>query len=232
MDTEPAGVIHTQEFTSEISQLTVEQTGPVRAVVKLQGQHRQAAGQRAWLPFVVRLYFYAGSEAVRVVHTIIYDGDESRDFIKGLGFRFSVPLTAPLHDRHIRFVSGEQGVFAEAVRGLTGLRRDPGAAITDAQVAGKATPDIKEFPAAVARNLDYIPAFGDYTLVQPSADSFTVRKRTRAGFTWLASATGRRAAGLAYVGSPAGGVAFGIKNFWQSHPTAVVRHNIFHSYDP
>ncbi|WP_022824996.1 hypothetical protein [Hymenobacter norwichensis] len=216
VDTEQAGAVHTQEFTGEISGLTVEQTGPVRVVVKLEGKHRQ--GQRAWLPFVLRLYFYAGSEAVRIMHTITYDGDESRDFIKGLGIRCTVPLNAPLHDRHIRFVGEDKSVFAEAVRGLTGLRRDPGPAITDAQVAGKATPDTKEFPAAVARNLEYIPAFGDYTLVQPSADSFTVRKRTRPGFTWLNAATGRRAAGLAYAGSPTGGLAFGIRNFWQSHP--------------
>jgi hypothetical protein len=218
VDAEGQGVVRTQEFAGEISRLTVEQAGPVRAVVRLEGQHQQVAGQRAWLPFVLRLYFYAGSEAVRLVHTITYDGDESRDFIKGLGVRYTVPLTAPLHDRHIRFVGEAQGIFAEAVRGLTGLRRDPGAAITGAQVAGKATPKVQDFPAEVASHLDLIPAFGDYTLVQPSADSFSIRKRTRQGFTWLAAATGRRAAGLAYVGSPAGGVAFGIKNFWQSHP--------------
>ena len=35
---------------------------------------------------------------------------------------------------------------------------------------------------------------------------------------WLDSARGRRATGLGYVGGPSGGVAFGIRNFWQSHP--------------
>jgi len=218
VDNEREGVVRTEEFTGEISQIHVEQSGPVRAVVKLEGKHRHAGSDRAWLPFVVRLYFYAGSEAVRVLHTITYDGDENHDFIKGLGIRFTVPLHAPLHDRHIRFVGEEQGVFAEAVRGLTGLRRDPGTVITAAQVAGKATPHVQDFPADVASHLDLIPAFGDFALGQPSADSFTVRKRTRAGYTWLHSAAGKRAAGLAYLGSPTGGLAFGIKNFWQSHP--------------
>ena len=38
------------------------------------------------LPFVVRLYFYAGGEAIRVMHTITYDGDEAKDFILGRDF--------------------------------------------------------------------------------------------------------------------------------------------------
>jgi hypothetical protein len=32
------------------------------------------------LPFVVRLYFYAGTAPVRMVHTIVFDGDHETDF--------------------------------------------------------------------------------------------------------------------------------------------------------
>ena len=32
-----------------------------------------------------------------------------------------MPLASPLHDRHIRFVGDNGGVFGEAVRGLTRL---------------------------------------------------------------------------------------------------------------
>ena len=107
-------------------------------------------------------------------------------------------------------------MFGEAVRGLTGLRRDPGAAARQAQVAGDAVPSIAP---AVSKLLQYIPAFGDWTLLQPNADSFTIRKRTADGHAWLDSAARRRApAASATVGGPAGGVAFGIRNFWQSHP--------------
>ena len=109
----------------------------------------------------------------------------------------------------------ESGIFAEAVRGLTGLRRDPGTAAREAQLAGTAVPSIAP---AVAGMLDLIPAFGDFTLVQSSADAFAVRKRTKDGHAWLDAAAGPRAGGLGYVGGPSGGVAFGIRNFWQSHP--------------
>ncbi len=115
----------------------------------------------------------------------------------------------------MRFVGEGDGLFGEAVRGLTGLRRDPGAAARQAQIAGDAVPSIA--PAA-SKLLQYIPAFGDWTLLQPNADSFTIRKRTADGHAWLDSAGGGRASGLGYFGGPAGGIAFGIRNFWQSHP--------------
>jgi hypothetical protein len=215
-DPDQDGVIHQEAFAGTLDKLTIEQRGPIRAVVKFEGKHANA--RRQWLPFTLRMYFYAGGESLRVLHTIIYDGDESRDFIRGLGLRFSAPLKDALHDRHIRFGGEGEGLFAEAVRGLTGLRRDPGKAIREAQLAGKVTPPSAQFAPRVASRLELIPAFGDYTLSQPSADSFSIRKRTRAGFGWIASSTGHRAPGLGYVGGPSGGVVFGLRNFWQSHP--------------
>ena len=74
-----------------IEKVTVEQRGPARAVVRLEGKHAHGESQRRWLPFTLRLYFYAGSDALRVLHTIVFDGDESRDFIRGIGLRFTVP---------------------------------------------------------------------------------------------------------------------------------------------
>ncbi len=244
---EAGAVGQTETFDGEISSVTLEQNGPVRAVVRIEGKHALSTGSalahstgsagspqassgpipaigRNWLPFIVRLYFYAGGDAVRVLHTIVYDGDEQKDFIRGLGVRFEVPLSGELHDRHVRFSGQEDGLFAEAVRGLTGLRRDPGAAVKDAQLAGKATPAVATWPAATARGLQYIPAFGDWTLFQSSADGFEIRKRTRPGFTWIGSARGQRAGGLGYVGTPTGGAAFGIRNFWQSHPAQLDIH--------
>jgi len=211
-----AAVVKQESFESAIEKVTLEQRGPVRAVVKVEGKH--AGGTRAWLPFTLRLYFYAGSDAVRVLHTIVFDGDENQDFIKGIGLRFTVPVSAELYDRHVRFVGDDDGVFGEAVRGLTGLRRDPGAAARKAQVEGQAVPALAP---AVANLQQYVPAFGDWTLLQPNADSFTIRKRTADGHAWLDSGRGSRASGLGYFGGPRGGVAFGIRNFWQSHPAQI-----------
>ncbi|HEX6638976.1 MAG TPA: hypothetical protein VF033_15070 [Steroidobacteraceae bacterium] len=206
-----------QRFESAVEKVTVEQRGPVRAVIKVEGRHAPAKtdGARSWLPFTLRVYLHAGSEALRVLHTIVFDGDENRDFIRGIGLQFETPQTAELHDRHVRFAGDGNGLFGEAVRGLTGLRRDPGKPAREAQVAGTAVPGITP---VVQGLLQYIPAFGDWTLFQPNADGFTIRKRTAEGHAWLDSGHGHRAAGLGYVGGPAGGVAFGIRNFWQSYP--------------
>lgn len=214
----PSSDADREKFHGEIDSVSLESHGPIRAVFKITGKHASATGSRQWLPFVVRLYFHSGSDAVRMLHTIIYDGDPRKDAIGGLGVRFSVPMRGALHDRHVRFSGQESGLFAEAVRGVTGLRRDPGAAVREAQLAGRATPPLDTWAKTVSGRLDYIPAFGDYTLFQPNCDGYEIRKRTRDGFTWLSSAHGSRAGGLGYVGTPEGGAAFGLRNFWQSYP--------------
>ena len=56
----------------------------------------------------------------------------------------------------MRFVGDQDGVFGEAVRGLTGLRRDPGAEARKAQVEGQAVPALAPVVAKLQR---YIPAF-------------------------------------------------------------------------
>ncbi|MEV0999450.1 Tat pathway signal sequence domain protein [Nonomuraea sp. NPDC050202] len=206
-----------ESFTSHVSSVHVEQNGPVRAVVRVEGRHKK--GRREWLPFTVRCYLYAGSDAVRVVHTFVYDGNENKDFINGLGVRFAVPMRGEPHDRHIRFAGEGDGVLAEAVRGITGLRRDPGQAVRQAQYQGKATPDPATWDQRVTTRLQWIPAWGDYRLSQLTAHGFEIHKRTGPGHSWIRVDGGRRASGLAYVGGPTGGLAFGMRNFWQLHPT-------------
>jgi hypothetical protein len=207
----------TSRFDSAVEKVTVEQSGPVRAVVRVDGNHRDR--RRRWLPFSIRFYFYAGSDGIRAVHSFVFDGDADTDFIAGLGLRFRVPMSGDLHDRHIRFAGTGDGILGEAVRGMTGLRRDPGAAVRAAQIAGQPTPATSTWDTRVSSRLQYIPAFGDYTLSQLSADGFQIQKRTKAGHAWIGVDAGTRAGGLGYVGGPARGCAFGMRNFWQLHPT-------------
>lgn len=213
---QPGGEV--REYRSAIQRVVVEQAGPVRAVIAVHGQHQRVGASDSLLPFVVRLYFYQGSDALKLMHTLVFDADENRDFISAVGLRFDTPLDAPLHDRHVRFVGADGGVFAEAVRGLTGLRRNPGDAVLQAQVEGRSTGPVAGFAPQVAQRLQYIAAFGSYRLLQAHPDGYQISKRTAAGHSWLHSATGHRAAGVGYLGSPQGGVVFGVRNFWQSYP--------------
>lgn len=211
-----AASIQVESFESRVETISVEQEGAVRSVIRIDGKH--ASANRAWLPFTVRFYFHAGSDAVRIMHTFIWDGDESKDFLRGLGVQVDVPLRDEPHDRHVRLVGEGHGLFGEAVKPLTGLRRDPGEAVKRAQVAGEPTPPISTWPDTVSNRLQWIPTFGDFTLFQNSADGFQIRKRTKPGHAWLPAGTGRRSGGIGYVGSISGGLAFGMRDFWQKHP--------------
>jgi hypothetical protein len=217
-DLDASGALRLENFESEISEVTVEQRGPVRAVVKLSGKHQSAT--RGWLPFTLRLYCHAGGEAVRLMHSFVFDGDETKDFLRGLGVRFSVPMRDLLHDRHIRFCGEDGGLWAEGVRNLTGLRRDPGADVIQAQLAGNACPPVEQIAERVRTRLSYIPAWNDYTLTQLSPDAFGIRKRTKPGHAWISAAHGGRSSGTGFIGgATGGGIAFGMRDFWKRFPT-------------
>ena len=209
----------TTHFKSWIETVSVEQRGPIRVVVKIDGKHKDPSTGRTWLPFSIRIYFYAGSDHVRMVYSFILDGDEHHDFIHGLGVRFSVPMRDKLYNRHTRFVSAEGGLWAEAVQGVTGLRRDPGEEVRRFQVLGKELPPESKWDTRVTSRLHWVPCWGDVTLSQLSPDGFEINKRTKPGHAWIRSDGGTRAAGVGYVGGVSGGVAFGQRDFWQRYPT-------------
>lgn len=208
-----------ENFTSRIRAVEVEQSGPVRAVVRIEGiQHSEG---REWLPFTVRIIVAAGAHTFRLVHSFIFDGDPEQDFLSSLGIRFDVPLRAPVYDRHIRLAGAEGGLLREAVQGITGLRRDPGETVRAAQVAGAATPPLETWDPAVGERLQWVPRFSDYSLRQHSGNGFTVAKRTGASHGWVGIDEGTRSDGVAYLGDTQGGLGVGLEGFWQSHPTGI-----------
>jgi hypothetical protein len=219
-DDDADGAATLSHAASAITAATIEQRGPVRAVVKLDGTHRGGGGD--WLAFTMRLYFHAGSASVRIVHSLIFDIDPAKLFVRGLGLEGQVPLSDPLHDRHVRFAGEKGGLWGEGIRPLTGLRRDPGAAFRAAQVAGKATPPLASAAPAVRDEAQYITPWGDFRLRQPNADGFAITKRTGPGHGWIDVDTAGRAPGLGYIGGASGGgVAFAMHDFWQRPPVGL-----------
>lgn len=215
------------EWTGAIDDVVVEQQGPVRAVVKLSGTYRRngsdsGQGDRTLLPWTMRVSLDAGAESVRLVHSFVWDGDMTADFIRGLGLRVRVPMADEAHNRHIRFAGQGRGIWGEPVRVLTGLRREPGAAVDRAQIAGTATPPVSEWSAEVRDGYQRLPLWNDFTLAQHSTDQFAVWKRTSDAAGWLKHAgRGDRAPGFGYVGSVSGGLGFGMRDFWQQYPRAL-----------
>ncbi|NBQ57049.1 MAG: hypothetical protein EBU32_01360 [Opitutaceae bacterium] len=221
-----SGTLREEFFESEISRVTLEQAGPVRAVVKIEGLHRALRGGRGWLPFTVRLYFSAGVEAVRMVHTFIFDGDQEKDFIRGLGVRFTVPLREEMQNRHVRFSGEGTGLWSEPVQPAVGRQgrfaaKADGSDIYLDQLAGKPVPNRDRLNARGVNLLEQWAVWDSFRLIQPNADGFSVEKRTNSASAWIPAGAGKRASGLVYVGDVSGGLAVSLKNFWQSYPAAL-----------
>ncbi|THY76422.1 hypothetical protein D6C95_09976, partial [Aureobasidium pullulans] len=197
-------------FESKIDNITVSKNNIARTLVTVHGDHRQINGgnlttstHKDWLPFVVRFYLYANSESIRIVHSLIYDGVPETDFVRGIGLRFDVPLADEFYDRHIRIAGVDGGILNEAVQ-------------------GKKTPALDTWDTRVSSRLQWIPTWNDYSLAQLSSDGFTLKKRTKAGQSWVNIPGSTRAGGLAYLGGATkGGLAFGLRNFWKQYPSQI-----------
>lgn len=205
-----------EKFTSKVNKVSVEQNGAVRSVVHVEGIMQSVKGQRQWLPFSIRMYFYAASKVVRLVNTITYDGDDQKDFIKGLALVFSIPMREALYNRHVRFAGEGSGMWAEPVRQLLLQNRN----ILPNQLAGKPI-NPEQIPARAQALIKDFPVWNDYKLVQYNADGFNISKRTNTKSTWLDANAGKRAKGFVFVGDIKGGLGVGLKDFWQSYPAAV-----------
>jgi hypothetical protein len=223
----PEAAPRRERFTSKVTKVVVEQSGPVRAVLKLDGVHKSVAGTRDWLPFSVRLYFYAGQEAVRMVHTIVFEGDDQKDFVRGLGLEFGVPLREEVQNRHVRFSGEDGGLWAEPIQPLVGrggrIIANPvgGSDVYPDQLAGKRVPNRAQLNERGQSLLGDWAAWDSFKLVQPNADGFSIVKRTNPQSAWIPAGAGKRASGLVFVGDVGGGLGVSLKNFWQSHPSSL-----------
>lgn len=235
-------------YTGKVKSVCVEQNGSVRALVKLEGVHRRRNGDnREWLPFVIRLYFYGGSEQVKMVHSFVYDGEQNKDFICSLGIRFDVPMREALYNRHIAFSCADGGVWSEPVQPLVGRRiltlgettgrKKNGSKNTDIQsqtknqlielslqqqqMEGKRIPPYESFDEKNRSLLDNWASWNDYRLSQLTADAFSIRKRTNNDNPWIGTFSGTRSNGYTFVGDITGGLGLCMHDFWQSYPSSI-----------
>lgn len=223
---EGIGSISFRDFVGAVSKVTVERAGDVRAVVKVEGSYgpSRPGEQQGFLPFTVRLYFYAGSEQVRMVHTFIYNGDQHRDFIRSLGVRFEVPLREQAYNRHVAFATHDGGVWSESVQPLNGRRiltsgRD--ASFELQQVQGKRIPEPSFFDEKNQDLIRHWAKWNTYRLSQPNDQGYSIQKRAHQNNQWVGTHTGQRADGYAFLGDVSGGLGLSLKDFWQSYPASM-----------
>ncbi|MBQ7494699.1 MAG: hypothetical protein IJT75_02900 [Bacteroidaceae bacterium] len=245
--------IHYHQYESCVEKVEVERAGRVRAVVKIEGSYapQSSTGNHqssisSFLPFTVRLYFYAGSEQVRLVHTFIYNGDQERDFIRSLGVRFEVPMREQAYNRHVAFATHDGGVWSESVQPLSGRRvlgaggaggalvgggaggalvsggfPAGAASFEQAQVAGHRIPEPSAFDEKGRDLLHHWARWNTYRLSQPNDQGYAIQKRAHTNNQWVGTHTGPRADGYAFAGDVSGGLGVSIKDFWQSYPASL-----------
>ena len=218
-----------ENYTSNVTDVELEQVGGQRALVKITGTHKSDKG-REWLPFTVRFYFYGNSSEIKMVHSFIYDGDQNKDFIKGLGVRFSVPMRDELYNRHVAFSGNNGGVWSEPVKPLVGRRVlrsgfDPkvidNPSLFSRQMNGERIPGIENFDEVNKKLIEEWAAWDSYRLSQPTADGYTIRKRAHDTNPWIGTFSGDRSSGYAFVGDVSGGLGVKIKDFRESYPSGL-----------
>ncbi|MBR0434321.1 MAG: hypothetical protein IJK15_11610 [Bacteroidaceae bacterium] len=221
---EDLSAIHFSHYASEVQHIEIERAGDVRAVVKIEGKLKPLAGGSALLPFTIRLYFYAGSEQVKMVHTFIYDGDQNHDFIRSLGVRFEVPMREQAYNRHVAFATQDGGVWTESVQPLSGRRiltKGTDMSFELKQVAGERIPEPDFFDEKGRDLLHHWARWNIYRLSQPNDQGYTINKRAHANNQWIGTHAGKRADGYAFAGDVSGGLGVSVKDFWQSYPASL-----------
>lgn len=232
-----------EELTGKINKVETEQSGPLRAVVKISGVYETLSGSEnqagttsgtriesensnteGKFPFTLRLYFYKGVSSVQLVHSFVYDGDQDRDFIGGIGIEFGVPFREALYNRHVGFTSTEGGIWRESVQPLVtrqplqleGMRN-----VAGHQASGNRVPEITATQQPAWNWVQHLPSWDAFKLTQLHPGGFTIAKRTQRNSSWLQATTGKRSGGMVVAADVSGGIALSMKDFWQSFPVSM-----------
>ncbi len=213
--TEQANVrrISVEEFEGEITSVELEQEGFLQAIVCFRGYH--VTGLIEKMPFVIRMYLWAGSDEIRFVHTFLFDGQEEQDYLKGMGIRFDTVLAGAPYQHHLQYAM-EKSVFHEAAVLLFSNHPRVGYDVLKKQLAGEISEFPKDSDAMIAAG--ELPVWNRYRLIQDSAYHFGIRKQTANSCCELSCRQGGRSMGTMAITGKNGGIAAGIRDFWQKHP--------------
>ena len=210
-----------KRFDNRITACNIEQSNKVRTVVKIEGMHTD--GEREWLPFVVRLYFYKGSEQIKMVHTLLFDGDAEKDFINSVGITVDIPLRDEPYNRYVTFGNTEGKIWSEAVQPLVGRRllNLNGKPMQPLQTRGERVPAPEKFDKRGQALIADWAAWDGYRLSQTGPDGYTLRKRATSCSPWIGTIGGKRANGFVGASDTQGGIAACLHDFWQSYPSTL-----------
>lgn len=207
-----------KNFEASIQNMTIEEEGPLFLVLKYEGIHISKAGEKK-IPFIIRMNIGMDSGEITFTHTFFYDGDEEKDFLKGLGVRFEMPLKGAMYNRHLK-VEGDAGCFHEAAAQLLIWKPRLPEIIYQKQMQGKKLELSGKELEMVETALEAMPFWDTYEICQDRVNHFGIQKKVKdENCCLLDCMDGVHTKGAVAVGSENGSVLFDIRDFWEKYPS-------------
>ena len=207
-----------KEYQGKIEKVTLEEAGKLQAIIKYEGIHEASDGEEK-IPFIIRMTVGRKIREIKFTHTFLYDGDENRDFLKGVGIRFEKPLEGALYNRHIK-MSGDHGVFHETALPMISWRPKVPANLYERQMEGQILQlegEEKEVAECIAKDA---PHWSEYNICQDSPSHFRISKKLEGeNLCEIDCLHGIRTRGGLAVGGENGSVMMTIHDFWEKYPS-------------
>ncbi len=209
-----------KHFVSRIDSISVEETGALTTILRYDGIHVSKDGEEK-IPFIIRMEAGYNNPNLKFTHTFLYDGDENRDFMKGLGIRFSAPAAGAMYNRHVKFM-GDHGVFHDAIVTLQSWRPRIPFELYKRQMAGEKLVLTEEESLPVNKMLQDVPFWSHFNLYQDSVNHFGIKKKlTGEELCYIDALHGNRTVGGGAFGTEYGSVTVAIRDFWEKYPSGL-----------
>ena len=211
-----------KRYASKIEKVSIEETGSLTTILRYDGIHVSEDGEEK-LPFIIRMEAGYNNPNLKFTHTFLYDGDENKDFLKGLGIRFGAPMSGEVYNRHVKFM-GDYGVFHEAIMPLEAwrpmefrkMRLYPGQMACEKVVLDGDAKKVTDWVVSEA------PIWSEYNLYQDSVSHFGIKKKLAGDeLCYIDALHGNRTVGGGAFGSEYGSVTVAIRDFWEKYPSGL-----------
>lgn len=214
-------VLTEQDYYGRVDKITVEEQGELQCTIRIEGIHKSKVDDRELIPFILRFTFAWNEPYIKILHTFLYDGQANKDFMKAIGITFNCPIEGELYNRHIKF-AGENGVFHEASQLLLSWRPRLPEHIYPMQNQGHILSKDEMSDPLIVQAIQDITIWDSYRLYQNSSRHYSIKKSTdKEDICFIDSLQGGRAGGIMAVAGEEGGVAIGMRDFWQKYPSSL-----------
>ncbi len=189
------------EKIQTVNNISKEQTGDIRDCWRFDGDN-----------FCVRLYTYAASNEVKIVHTAFIDSLTNADGLRSLCLKAEIPVQGKLHQRKTVFLTSagdNASLLSMDVKPL--IARRPVNLDADGEPADPLS----------ARILPQLASWDGFRLSQLSPGAFSIRKRATEQSPWIGTIEGHRSPGMVAFGDNHSSVALQLTDFWQSYPSTL-----------